>query len=277
VAYAKLFRAKTFLSGAWGYFAYPGSRVYNPAKADFVLKTAGEGLELMQKEALYLGHSTIYGDTDSILLESDMDDVPNLVDVKSDKKGVGVKKRYAQWVIREGWKECDYIVIKGFEFVRGNTSEITRGIQKRAIESVLRMETEGLIEYLQDEMEKIRTGSYDIDDVTIPVNLGMKIEDAKSGEYYFGAQYNNKYIKEEIIGGDRVRFFKVKSMPPGYPAPKGGWISYIDKWNLPKDIKVDWDWLIDRTVRSPIERILESAGISWMNVLGAEDLSDIFQ
>ena len=309
VAYAKLFRAKTFLSGAWGYFVYPGSRVYDPVKGDFVLKTAGDGLELMRKEAAYLGHETKYGDTDSIFLESEIDDVPNLVDalndvlknwalekgvppdfkikedryarntlfVRSEQKDIGVKKRYGQWVIRDGGKKCDYIMIKGFEYARGNTSEITRGIQKMTLESVLRMDTGGLIKYLQDEIEKIRSGGYDWDDITIPVNLGMKIEDAKSGEYYFGAQYNNLHIKEEIIGGDRVRFFKTKSMPPGFPPAKGGWISYVDKWNLPKEIEIDMDWLIGRTVRSPIERILEAAGISWMNVLGAVDASDFFQ
>ncbi len=309
LAYRKFFMAKTFLSGSWGYFVFPGSRIYNPEKGDFVLKTAQDGLKLLRAEAEKLGHKTVYGDTDSILLEAEMDEVEDLVialnavlhdwaiekgvppnfRVKEDRyarntlfvemegKKRGAKKKYAQWIVREGGRECDYIEIKGFAFVRGNTSEVTRSLQQKVLEAVIRRQTEGLVKTIQEEIEKIRTGTYDIDDITVPVNLGMKIEDAKSGEYYLGAQYNIKHIKEEIVAGDRVRFFKAKYMPPGYPTPKGRWVAYIDKWSLPKGIEIDYDWLIDRTVRSPTERILDAAGISWMTVLGLADARDLFE
>lgn len=319
---------KHFLSGAWGYFVYPGSRVYNPEKGDFVLGKAGEGLNLLRKGASSMGYDTKYGDTDAIFIEAEMDKVPELVvflngilhdwaqdmgvaprfRVKEDRyanntlfirseerRDIGVKKRYGQWVVRESGRPCNYILVKGFEYVRGNTSEITRGVQWKVLEAVLRSGIEGLVEYLKEEVKKIKSGVYDVDDITIPVNLGMRVDEAKSGEYYFGARYNNKHIGEEIIGGDRVRFFKVKEMPRDtkevvidgekrvirkYPYPQeggGGWVSYIDKWNLPKEIEIDYDWLIDRTVRSPIERMLEAVGIMWVNVLGAHDARGYFR
>jgi DNA polymerase elongation subunit (family B) len=40
---------------------------------------------------------------------------------------------------------------------------------------------------------------------------------------------------------------------------------------------VDLDWVIERTIRSPLERILEAVGISWENVLGAENVNDLFR
>lgn len=302
---------KHFLSGAWGYFAYKGSRIYDPVKGDFVLKTAGDGLRRLRRGATELGHDTIYGDTDSIFIEAGMDQVEdlttylngiladwateigaeaNLFKIKEDryakrslfirgeKKDVGIKKRYAQWIIREDMQECDYIHIKGFEYVRGNTSEATRAIQKRVLDAVLMGGLEGLKEYIQGEIKKIRSGEYDIDDITIPINLSLPFVNEKDkvhGEYYIGAVWNNLNINEEIIAGDRVRFFKPKRV---VGLPPTNWISYIDKSNiLSRNIDIDYDWLVGRTVRSPIERILEAVGISWMEILGAENLDDYFR
>ncbi len=309
VTKSSLTRAKNFLSGTWGFFAYSGSRVYDPKKASRVLEIGREGMEVIKEIAGYRGSDVFYGDTDSVFLQCAADDVRELVDdvndaltvwaadmgvapefkVKEDRyaentlfikvkgRDEAAKKRYAQLIIRETWQPCNYIMIKGFDFARGNTSEVTRPLQKDVIEAALRGSVDGLTEHVGDVVKKVRRGEYDIDDITIPVNLGKNIETTTHGEYYSGARYNIKYIKEEIVPGDMVRYFKAKSMPPGYPFPKGGWISYIDKFNLPKGIEVDYDWVVERTIRSPTERVLSAVGIQWLQVLGGKDARSEFR
>jgi len=301
--------AKTFLSGAWGYFASAISRIYSKKKADFVLKTAGEGLVRMRERAAKEGHETRYGDTDSIFIKAQMTEVDSLVaalneELKlwADEMGItetarfkikedryakatlflpfekaqrGVKKHYAQLIIREGDKPVDYILIKGLEAVRGNTSEITRKIQKEVLEAVLRDNTGGLIDRLQTLIKSIKTNVFDLDDITIPVNLSLDFTKSDiEQEYYVGTYYNNEYLKEGIIPGDHIRFFKVKSTGS---LPSTRWVSYLDSSVITKNkIIPDYDWIIDRTLRSPCERILQAAGISWDNVEGYKNASDIF-
>jgi DNA polymerase-2 len=215
-------KVKTFLSGSWGYFAFKGSRIFSKEKADFVLKTAGDGLHRLQKRAEAMGFAVVYGDTDSIFLDCPMGRVPELevamndelqkwaeengigetakFKIKEDRyaseslfikkkgKDTGAKKRYAQHIIREDGRACDYVLIKGFDYIRGNTSEITRKLQKECIEMVLRGKGREFAEKLGKLMADIRSGNYDLDQITIPVNLSLNWNRQEvSGEYYAGA------------------------------------------------------------------------------------------
>jgi DNA polymerase elongation subunit (family B) len=303
---------KHFLSGAWGFFAYSGSRIHSKERGDFVLRIAGDGLLVTRDESSRLGHEPIYGDTDSIFIRAQMDEVDNLVDalnerltewahdmgvtesrfnikedrfaentlfVRGESASVGVKKRYGQWVIRENHEPCDYILIKGFDYVRGNTSAITKKLQKKILDSVLRDGTDGLLNEIREVADNIIEMKYPLDDITIPVNLSKEFtaHDYPESEYYIGAAYNNRHIGENIIPGDLVRYFKVKEV---IGLPRTSWFSYIESRNVPseptKKIEPDLNWVLDRTLRSPNERILEAAGITWDNVMGMDDMDNWF-
>jgi DNA polymerase elongation subunit (family B) len=43
-----------------------------------------------------------------------------------------------------------------------------------------------------------------------------------------------------------------------------------------KGIEIDYEWVIERTIRSPLERILEADGIGWENVEGYANLNEWF-
>jgi DNA polymerase elongation subunit (family B) len=304
-----LTRAKTFLSGAWGYFAYAGSRIYSKKRGDFVLKTGGDGLRRVRQRASKIGHETVYGDTDSIFIDSEPDDVESLVGevneeltlwatemglkdsrfhIKEDRfakttlfiekknSQEGAKKRYGQRIVRENGDPCDYILVKGFDYVRGNTSEITRKLQKEIIDFVLMDNTKEIIPKIRDIINNINTRKYDLDQITIPINLskpfGPNIK--TGGEYYDGANWNNKYIGESIISGDMVRYFQTKSCGR---MPYNKWVSYLDSKNVQdRGIVPDYDWIINRTLRSPLESILSAAGIKWDNILGFQNAKDFF-
>ena len=313
--------AKHFLSGAWGYFAYPGSRIYSKEKGDIVLQKSREGLIVVRDSAAANGFELRYGDTDSALIESPMDQVDHLVDiingslhdwavdqgvppefkVKEDRYGKnnlfirtkdnesGAKKRYAQWVVREDGRPCDYIMIKGFDTIRGNTSPLTRSLQREAIESSLRGTIQTTLDKIIAIRNRILSRECNINEIAIPVNLHQEFNESSTTHYYRAAIYNNKYIGEEIIPGDLVRYFKVgktpetleettsqfgKSMMRKYPPTD--WLAYIENNKIPEGFEPDYDWIVEQTLRSPLERILNVVGVVWDQVEGKKDMTKMF-
>ena len=247
--------------------------------------------------------------TDSIFLDSDMEAVEKLVlevnkeltrwaeelhikdsrfQIKEDrfakttlfieKKGSteGAKKRYGQLIVREGGEACYYVLVKGFDYVRGNTSEVTRKLQKEVIDDVLMDKRDKIIVKIKTIVDRMKSHGYELDQITIPVNLSMPFGPSitTGGEYYDGANWNNKYLKESIIAGDMVRYFQAKNCGR---FPYNKWVSYLDA-KVISDNKIvpDYGWIIERTLKSPLENILSSADISWDNVLGFQDAKDFF-
>ncbi len=196
--------------------------------------------------------------------------------IKAKNSEEGAKKRYGQRIIRENNDPCDYILIKGFDYVRGNTSEVTRKLQKEVIDQILMDDTTKIISNIQKIMKDIATKEYDLDQITIPINLSKPFEKGieVDGEYYDGAIWGNKYIGESIIGGDMVRYFKAKSCGN---LPYNQWVAYLDADRVKKlGITPDYEWVVDRTLRSPLESILNAAGISWANIQGFENVDELF-
>ena len=125
-------------------------------------------------------------------------------------------------------------------------------------------------------MKDITTKEYDLDQITIPINLGKPFEHGEEvgGEYYDGAIWNNRYIGENIVSGDMVRYFKAKSCGN---LPYNQWVSYLDADKVREKLIIpDYDWIVDRTLRSPLENILGAAGISWDNIMGLENTDSFF-
>ena len=125
--------AKTFLSGAWGYFAYAGSRIYSKKRGDFVLKTGGDGLRRVRERASKIGHETIYGDTDSIFIDSEPDDVESLVGEVNDE--------LTRWATEMGIKDSRFHIkedrfAKTTLFIKAKNSE--EGAKKRYGQRIIR-------------------------------------------------------------------------------------------------------------------------------------------
>jgi DNA polymerase elongation subunit (family B) len=196
--------------------------------------------------------------------------------IKAKNSEEGAKKRYGQRIIRENGDPCDYILVKGFEYVRGNTSEITRKLQKEVIDYVLMDNIKEIIPRIQGIIKNINSRVYDLDQITIPINLSKPFGPSikSGGEYYDGANWNNKYVKESIISGDLVRYFQAKTCGR---LPYNKWVSYLDAKNINDNgIVPDYDWIINRSLKSPLESILSSAGISWDNIQGFQNMKDFF-
>lgn len=283
-----------------GFFGSEKSRLYNKAIFESVTHTGQKGILYLKKTAKDFGYDTHYYDTDGIFIQvPERDAVFALMDelnksmvdfsreigidrditLKVDRIAdmsifTGVKKRYAMHVVWEDGKDVDYLHVKGFEQIRRDASLVTRRAQRKVFNAILRGKPNGLVEYLKEEVKMMKNGSYSLRDVAIPKTLNKALKSYKSKvDYLRGALYANKYFGTEIKGGDQVRMLFVKRVP-GFPSTDV--VCFQDEEDLPDGIIINWERLIERTLRGKVENFLLMAGMSWDLVQGTRRLTDVF-
>jgi len=173
---------KTLANATYGYLGFFGARWYCKECAESVTAVGRECIKFVIDECERKGFKVVYGDTDGIYIISDKDKAKKLLEEINKKlpgiielefkgyfrrglfigeKGKGIKKKYA--LIDEGGN----IVIKGFEYVRGDWSKIAKKTQEKVLEYVLKGEVEKALEYVRKTIEKIRKGEISKDDLII--------------------------------------------------------------------------------------------------------------
>lgn len=287
-----------------GYFGSLRSRLYNPKLFDEVTTTGRKGLMFLKKATEGMGFKVLYTDTDGLMIQVPRERAKELVlklnealkefcasegikgelKIKVDRFSkrvlfTGVKKRYAEWVTEEGGRPCDYIRIVGFEHVRRDASEVTRKLQKKVFDLLLRGEVNKVVGYVKNTIKDMKEEKYSLNQITIPKTLNKRLEDYGKGkgggipDYVRGTLYSNQYFNTDIRGGDMVRMLYVKRIP-GYP--KTNVICFLDESELPVKPKADMEKMISRTVKMKIEKIIELAGLHWVQVEGTKSLLEVF-
>lgn len=290
-----------------GYFGSRDSRLFNPRIFNTVTGLARDGLRFMLEKLESLGYEPIYADTDGIMVKVDPEKAEELLnrlneelafwcDLKKLEGGLrlkedryykrilftGVKKRYAGWVIREGGKPADYIHIVGFEAIRRDASLLTQRIQREIFDIILRRGGEGLVEYLREVVERFRRGEFSLEEIAIRKTLHKPLEEYGKGgsgipDYVRGCIYANRYLGLNIIEGDLIKMIYVKNVK-GYP--KTDVVSFLDERTLP-EIEIDYEKMIDRSIRLKVEDVLKILGLEWSLVyspapLRQRSLSEVF-
>jgi DNA polymerase elongation subunit (family B) len=176
----------------------------------------------------------------------------------------GVKKRYAALVQWEDGKECDYILVKGFEYVRRDSSVVCKEIQYKMFELMLRKTKEDVLKYLREKLIEIRTGHYSYDDLATPKTLHKNPEDYPiPQDYVRGAIYSNKWLNMGIRDGDVVKMIYLKSLKG---LPYTDVISVFSFKELKQDIVVDIEKVIEKTIKDKIEDLISLIGVSWKDL-----------
>ena len=294
-----------------GYFGSESSRVYNLDTFNSVTMMGQRGITFLQKKCNEDGNNVIYFDTDgatvsvpSVEYAIDYVDTLNgylkefcreegitrdlvlkldrfysvyLIKKKTERingKLVehGVKKRYCGKIVWEDGKPCDYLAIKGFEYVRRDSPPVTKKIQPTIFDLIFEKKPEKVKEYLKNEVSTIRRkykeGELSLDDLAIPVTLnqpltfygGTNKRGNKKGipPYARGAIYSNEWFGTEIRGGDQIKMLYVEKIK-GYPPTDV--ISYLDE--PPDEVIVDIEKMIDNCIRKKVDKVIELIGLEW--------------
>jgi len=289
---------KYLLNAVYGYFGSPKSRLYLKNIAATITETGRKGLMFLKEKTEEIGYKVLYMDTDSIFIQvpfEKLDEVDTKLNeileefgkenglkralkLKCDKYFrrilfTGVKKRYAGLVVWEG-RDVDYIYIRGFEYVKRDSSLMTKRIQREAFDYILREKAEGMKNYLKKTVEDMKKGKYSFREVAIQKTLNKQFQDYKNEtDYLRGTKYANKYFGFNIKPGDQVKILYVKRVK-GYPETDV--ICFLDEDALPDGIEVDWEKMTDKTIRCKVEDLLDIVGLSWERIMGTKSLMEVF-
>jgi DNA polymerase elongation subunit (family B) len=192
------------------------------------------------------------------------------------KKYRGAKKKYVGNVLWEK-RPVNYLKIVGFEYIRKDASKITKVIQPRVFEYILSGDYTSVKKYIKDTVDRI-TNTYSVsginpNEIAIPTTLSKETTKygkvGKDGdivgipEYVRGSIYANKWLGEDIRESDQVHMVFVKSLK-SYPPTDV--ICYTDPNLLPKDLEIDVELQIRRSIKMPLEDVLDSVDISWKDI-----------
>jgi DNA polymerase I len=239
-------------------------------------------------------------------IESYADSLFFLRDMDANSRDKGVKKRYAQLITWDEGEviENPSPAIKGFESIRSDAAPITARTQERVFDIILSEDNpkESVTDYLCDEWDSAKHGEIDISDIGIPSKINKSLDayggPDKNGNYSTpqphirGARYANTHIpNENISSGDKPVFYYVDRV--GYPYPDvfvydKNWdrsdtrnltsdtvkelgsdmdaIAVNDVRNLPDEIKIDYEEMAIKTIRDPLEDIIETMGWEFEDV-----------
>lgn len=185
---------------------------------------------------------------------------------KRDKKGVA-KKRYA------GVMTDNKTLVKGFN--RSDMSTIGNKIMMDILDLIARNKILHVIPYIQEEIDKIITGYYKLEDIAFSAGISMAFSDYKvKNNRVKGAEWTNKhsYLWENQTnygGGSKPKFMFMDRMK--FPAvyDRIELVALDDDNELPAELIkcIDWDTHLEKTVKDKIESILNAVKINWDDII----------
>ncbi len=204
----------------------------------------------------------------------------------------GKKKRYAGHIVWKEGKDVDNIDITGFEYKRSDIAPVTKEVQLEVIERIVTgADVQEIKEYVTDVIEGFQTGENDPEEIGIPGGIGKRLDNYDTDTAQVrGAKYANRVLGTNFQRGskpkrlyiDRVHagfFRRVESENPELREdpvyqefkrdPDVICFEYADQ--LPEEFEIDWDKMLDKTLKGPIERILEALDISWEEVKSGQE------
>ncbi|SDJ31488.1 replicative DNA polymerase I [Halovenus aranensis] len=211
----------------------------------------------------------------------------------------GKKKRYAGHIVWKEGQDVDDIDITGFEYQRSDIAPITKRVQKDVIEMIVKGEDVDEIKtYVHDVIQDFQDGNADPEDVGIPGGIGKRLDNYDTDTAHVrGAKYANTVLGTNFQRGskpkrlyvDRVHadfFERIEAengdeldADPVYEEfqrdPDVICFEYADQ--VPEEFEIDWEKMLDKTLKGPIARILEALGISWDEVRSGQEQTGLGQ
>lgn len=291
---------KVIMNTYYGVSGYARFRLYDREIGSAVTSVGRAIIEHTRKVIENMGYSVIYGDTDSCMImlpKMERDDtIKTAFEIEKalnqsysefalDKLGAeehyfsikfekiyrrffqaGKKKRYAGYLVWKEGKDTEQIDIVGFEMKRSDSPHMTKEVQHKVMELILKgAEKSELKKYLGDVIKNYRKGEYSLEDIGIPGGIGKELKSYESPDAHVrGAIYSNKYLGTDFKRGSKPKRVYIKSVTSKYPQTDVLDFEYADQ--VPPEFIVDWEVMMEKSIKQPISRIIEAIGMNWNDV-----------
>ncbi|VUT27760.1 MAG: DNA polymerase [Candidatus Syntrophoarchaeum sp. GoM_oil] len=291
---------KVITNTYYGVSGYPRFRLYD---RDIASATTSVGRAIIQhtKSVIEnLGYEVVYGDTDSCMVTvgggKDLEAVIKIGNeiekqvnesydafaktlnadhhyfrIKFEKVyerffQAGRKKRYAGKLVWKEGKFTDQLDITGFEFKRSDFPKITKEVQKEVINRIIDGEGFGDIGvYLREVISKFEGETLSLDDIGIPGGIQKRLDSYATDDAHIrGARYANEHFGTNFGKGGKPKRIYISRVPEGYPRTDVVCFEYVEQ--VPEGFVPDWIMMLEKTIKNPIERILEAMGWSWTEI-----------
>ncbi|AHF99093.1 DNA polymerase [Halostagnicola larsenii XH-48] len=205
----------------------------------------------------------------------------------------GTKKRYAGHIIWKEGKDVDDIDITGFEYKRSDIAPITKEVQHQVIEMIVREgDIEGVKEYVNGIIEDFESGNVSYEEIAIPGGIGKRLDNYDTDTAQVrGAKYANLLLGTNFDRGSKPKRLYLDRVDPSFfrrleeadefdarrdplygafkRDPDVICFEYDDQ--IPPEFEVDYDTMLEKTLKGPIERILEALDVSWEEVKSGQE------
>ncbi|PWR73372.1 DNA-directed DNA polymerase [Methanospirillum stamsii] len=302
---------KVIMNTYYGVSGYSRFRLYDREIGSAVTSVGRAIIEHTRNIIENMGYTVIYGDTDSCMIQIPSDSLDETITKAREIEAIlnesyntfakdklhaekhyfsikfekvyrrffqgGKKKRYAGNLIWKEGKSVDEIDMVGFEAKRSDSPLLTRTVMKEVMNRILQgAELPEIKKYLGDIIKKYRTGGYSLDEIGIPGGIGKELKDYETDDAHVrGATYANKNFGTNFGKGSKPKRIYIKAVNGGYPKTDVICFEYGDQ--VPKEFTVDLELMLEKTLKSPISRILEPIGWTWSDVDPSRTtLSDFF-
>ncbi|MFC7214116.1 DNA-directed DNA polymerase [Saliphagus sp. GCM10025334] len=314
---------KVIMNSLYGVSGWERFRLYDKEAASAITATGREVIEFTETAANELNYHVSYGDTDSVMLELGPEvtkeeaieqsfEIEEYVNGRYDDFAreelnaeehrfqiefeklyrrffqAGTKKRYAGHIVWKEGKEVDDVDITGFEYKRSDIAPITKEVQHRVIEMIVRDgDIEGVEEYVAEIIEDFEDGNVSLEEIAIPGGIGKRLDNYDTDTAHVrGAKYANLLLGTNFDRGSKPKRLYLERVDPAFfrrvedeqgldphtdPVygafkrdPDVICFEYDDQ--VPEAFAVDYDKMLEKTLKGPIERILEALDMSWEEV-----------
>jgi DNA polymerase elongation subunit (family B) len=204
----------------------------------------------------------------------------------------GKKKRYAGHIVWKEGKDVDDIDITGFEYKRSDIAPITKRVQREVIEMIVRGRSrDAVTDYVHDVIEEFQQGELDLDDIGVPSGIGKRLDEYDTDTAHVrGAKYANLLLGTNFQRGSKPKRLYLEKVHPAFfrafeaehegvdgndlylefkRNPDVICFEYADQ--VPEEFAVDWEKMLEKTLRGPIARVLEALDISWDEVKSGQE------
>jgi DNA polymerase I len=254
---------KVITNASYGYAGWTGARWYAKPVAEAAAAWGRHTILNSIRMAEEAGLRVVYGDTDSIFLNNDVEKIEELskkikkelgLEIKPDKVYVRIffteaKKRYA------GLLPDGRLDIVGLEVVRGDWANIAKTVQGKVLEIVLKEQSpEKAAEFVQQFVSELRQKRVSFRDLIIWKTLTKPAEEYEVKASHVEAA---KMLKEkgwELAVGDKVGYVIVVGSGRLYERVKPYKYASYDE--------VDLEYYVSKQVVPVVARVLESFGIT---------------
>ena len=96
----------------------------------------------------------------------------------------------------------------------------------------------------------------------VPGGMSKSVDNYKVKDAHVrGAEYSNNYLGTNFKNGSKPKHLYIKSVSNSYP--RTDVICFEYESDVPKQFNVDYDLMLEKAFRKPLERILVEVGILW--------------